>query len=72
MGVNRTLSNMLNLTDALSSVGFKVNSNTPFNTNLDLETNLSETDRPRVKVIDYFYFTSQGSKLEDETQIVFS
>jgi len=72
IGINRNLSKMMNLTDALSSVGFKVNSNTPFNTNLDLETNLSESDRPRVKVIDWFYFTSQGSMLSDTSQIIFS
>ena len=68
---HRNLSVLSNLTDALTSVGFKVNSSTPFNTNLDLETNLSDSDRPRVKLVDWFYFTPQGSMLQNTTQIIF-
>ena len=70
-GIHRNLSNMVNLTDALISVGFKTN-NTVFQNNNDLETNRPDAERPRVKVLDWFYFSqSNGSQLEDTIQIVF-
>jgi len=70
-GIHRNLSNMVNLTDALISVGFKTN-NTVFQNNNDLETNRPDAERPRVKVLDWFYFSqSNGSQLEDTTQITF-
>ena len=70
-GIHRNLSNMVNLTDALISVGFKTN-NTVFQNNNDLETNRPDAERPRVKVLDWFYFSqSNGSLLEDTIQIVF-
>ena len=61
---------MVNLTDALISVGFKTN-NVVFQNNNDLETNRPDAERPRVKVLDWYYFTTTGSLLEDTTQIVF-
>ena len=61
---------MVNLTDALISVGFKTN-NIVFQNNNDLETNRPDAERPRVKVLDWFYFTTNGSLLEDTTQIIF-
>ena len=69
-GIHRNLSNMVNLTDALISVGFKTN-NVVFQNNNDLETNRPDAERPRVKVLDWYYFTTTGSLLEDTTQIVF-
>ena len=70
-GIHRNLSNMVNLTDALISVGFKTN-NIVFQTNGDLETNRPDSERIRVKVIDYYYFSgANGSLLEDVTQIIF-
>ena len=69
--IHRNFSILFNLTDALISVGFKVSSPASWNTNGDLETNLSDSDRPRVKVCDWFYFTTQGSLLSDSTQITF-
>ena len=70
-GIHRNLSNMVNLTDALISVGFKTN-NIVFQNNNDLETNRPDAERPRVKVLDWFYFSqSNGSQLEDTVQIVF-
>ena len=69
-GIHRNLSNMVNLTDALISVGFKTN-NVVFQNNNDLETNRPDAERPRVKVLDWYYFTTNGSLLEDTTQIVF-
>ena len=53
--IHRNLSNLFNLTDALKSVGFKVES-TNFNTNADLQTNLADEDRPRLAVCDFFLF----------------
>ena len=70
-GIHRNLSSMVNLTDALISVGFKTN-NVVFQNNGDLETNRPDAERPRVKVLDWFYFSqSNGSLLEDTIQIVF-
>ena len=69
-GFHRNLSNMVNLTDALISVGFKTN-NVVFQNNNDLETNRPDAERPRVKVLDWYHFTTNGSLLEDTTQIVF-
>ena len=70
-GIHRNLSNMVNLTDALISVGFKTN-NTVFQNNNDLETNRPDAERPRVKVLDWFYFDlASPSQLEDTKQIVF-
>ena len=70
-GIHRNLSNLFNLTDAMISVGFKVSSTIPWNTNGDLETNVPDNERCRIKVVDWFYFTTQGSLLSDSTQIVF-
>jgi hypothetical protein len=69
-GVHRNLSNIVNLTDALVSVGYKKNSTTAFNNNYDLETNLSDVNRPRIKIVDYHYISAPsnsttGSLLED-------
>lgn len=69
-GIHRNLSNIMNLTDALISVGFKTN-NTIFKNNNDLETDRPDAERPRIKVLDYYYFTNTGSWLEDAIQIVF-
>ena len=69
-GIHRNLSNMVNLTDALISVGFKTN-NTIFQDNSDL-TAIPHDQRPRIKIVDWFYFSqSNGSLLEDTIQIVF-
>ena len=69
-GIHRNLSNMVNLTDALISVGFKTN-NTIFQDNSDL-TAIPDDERPRIKIVDWYYFSgANGSLLEDTTQIVF-
>ena len=65
-GVHRNMSTMFNLTDSLMSVGFKVNSSTIWNTNVDLET--ASTN---IKICDWFYHVGSGTQLEDQTQIVF-
>ena len=69
--IHKNLSNLFNLTDAMISVGFKVSSSASWSTNGDLETNLADSDRPRVKVCDFYYFTTQGSLLSDVNQITF-
>ena len=70
-GIHRKLSSMLNLTDALISVGFDAN-NVVFKKNNDLETSGPDAERPGAKVIDYFYFSAtNGFLLEDTTLIVF-
>ena len=69
-GIHRNLSNMVNLTDALISVGFKTN-NTIFQDNSDL-TAIPDDQRPRIKIVDWYYFSgANGSLLEDTIQIVF-
>ena len=69
-GIHRNLSNMVNLTDALISVGFKTN-NTIFQDNSDL-TAIPDDERPRIKIVDWYYFSgANGSLLEDTIQITF-
>ena len=69
-GIHRNLSNMVNLTDALISVGFKTN-NTIFQDNSDL-TAIPDDQRPRIKIVDWYYFSgANGSLLEDTIQINF-
>ena len=75
-GVHRNLSTINNLTDCLISVGYKKSSTTPFANNYDLETNLSTTERPNIKVVDYHYVESlsnstTGSLLTDATSITY-
>ena len=69
--IHKHLSDLFNLTDAMISVGFKVTSSSSWNTTGDLETNLADSDRCRIKVVDWFYFTTQGSLLSDTAQITF-
>ena len=69
-GVHRNLSNIVSLTDALVSVGYKKSSTIQFNNNYDLETNLSDDERPRIKLLDYHYIqnptdSNTGSLLSD-------
>ena len=69
-GVHRNLSNIVSLTDALVSVGYKKSSTIQFNNNYDLETNLADSERPRIKLVDYHYIqnpttSNTGSLLSD-------
>ena len=69
-GVHRNLSNIVNLTDALISVGYKKNSTTAFSNNYDLETNLPDNERPRIKLVEVPYVptptdSNTGSLLGD-------
>ena len=67
---HRNLSNLLNFTDAMISVGFKVSSPACWIMTGDSDTQLANSDRPRVKVVDRFCFTTQRSLLSDTTQII--
>ena len=69
-GVHRNLSNIVSLTDALVSVGYKESSTIQFNNNYVLETNLADNERPRIKLVDYHYIqnpsnSNTGSLLSD-------
>ena len=69
-GVHRNLSNIVSLTDALVSVGYKKSSTIQFNNNYDLETSLADSERPRIKLVDYHYIqnpttSNTGSLLSD-------
>ena len=69
-GVHRNLSNIVSLTDALVSVGYKTSPAVQFNNNYDLEGNLADAERPRIKLVDYHYVqnpsnSSTGSLLSD-------
>ena len=75
-GIHRNLSNIVNLTDALISVGYKKSSTTAFNNNYDLETNIVDAERPRIKLVDYHYIetltnNTTGSLLSDTASIVY-
>ena len=75
-GIHRNLSTLMSLTESLVSVGYKKTSSTPFNTNAELETNLTDSERPRIKVVDYFYNYAgdannpAGSLLQNTDQII--
>jgi len=71
--VHRNLSSMVSLQDALISVGLR-NLGNDFQGNYDLETNLADQWRPRIKVVDYYFVatvtsSTQGSQLSDSTPI---
>ena len=72
---HRNMSNIMTLSDALRSVGLKSNGVLLMN-NYDLETNVKQTERPHIKVIDINFKASvatstEGSVLEDPLQIIY-
>ena len=60
-GVHRNLSSIVSLTDALVFVGYKKSSTAQLNNNYDLEGNLSDAERPRIKIVDYHYVQNPSS-----------
>ena len=75
VGIHRNLSHMVNLTDALVSVGYTKLTATAFANNYDLESSLNDSERPRIKVFDYYDVSNPadsatGSLLEDASPIV--
>ena len=60
----------MSLFDALIATGYKAPTTTPYNSNADLETSRPDDERPRIKVVDYFHFSTNGSLLNDTTQMI--
>lgn len=71
MCIHRNLSSMMSLFDALIATGYKSPTTTPYNSNSDLETSRTADERVFIKICDYYYFSTNGSLLNDTTQIIF-
>ena len=55
-GIHRSMSEMVSLTDALQSVGFRcVGMPWLIDSNPKMETDRADKDRPRIQAIDYLY-----------------
>ena len=68
--IHRNLATIMNLTDALISVGYKKSSSVAFANNYDLQNNLPDVNRPRIQIFDVNYVANptnnySGSLLED-------
>ena len=68
--IHRNLATIMNLTDALISVGYKKSSVVAFANNYDLQDNLTDVNRPRIQVFDINYSpnptsSTDSSQLED-------
>ena len=77
MGVHRNLSTMLNLTDALVSVGYKRSSPSNFANNWDLQEALPNPEKPHIQIVDVNYrsvvsTSADGSKLHDDVQLMYA
>ena len=71
--IHRSMADMVTLSDALSSVGFRC-IGLPWNLacNPKMETDRADKDRPRIQVVDYVYKspTLPHTNLEDASPIV--
>jgi len=72
--IHRNLASIMNLTDALISVGYKKSTSTAFANNFDLQETLVDGNRPRIQIFDLNYVanlssSTAGSLLEDSTPI---
>ena len=68
--IHRNLATIMNLTDALISVGYKKSSSVAFANNYDLQNNLPDVNRPRIQIFHANYVANptnnySGSLLED-------
>ena len=68
--IHRNLASIMNLTDALISVGYKKSTSVAFANNYDLQNNLPDVNRPRIQIFDVNYVANptnnySGSLLED-------
>jgi hypothetical protein len=77
MGVHRNLSTILDLTDALVSVGYKRSSPANFANNWDLQEALPNPERPHIQVVDVNYrsvvsTSADGSQLNDNVQLMYA
>ena len=68
--IHRNLATIMDLTDALISVGYKKSTDVAFANNTDLQESLTDSNRPRIQVFDLYHSaTSGGCKLEDSPAI---
>ena len=68
--IHRNLATIMDLTDALISVGYKKSTSVAFMSSFDLQEGLVDSNRPRIQIFDYNYIavpssTYYGSLLED-------
>jgi len=72
--IHRNLSAIKTLTDALISVGYKLNGS-PFSNNYSLQAALTTAQMPHIQILDLNYVSTPtintGSKLEDTSPIVY-
>jgi hypothetical protein len=72
--IHRNLSTIKTLTDALISVGYKLNGS-PFSNNYSLQAALTTAQMPHIQIFDLNYVSTPtittGSKLEDTNPIVY-
>ena len=72
--IHRNLATIMNLTDALISVGYKKSVSVAFANNYDLQDSLPDVNRPRIQIFDINYTpnptsSTAGSLLEDSPAI---
>eukprot|EP00972_Heterocapsa_arctica_P004620 686204-Heterocapsa_arctica.AAC.1 len=73
VGIHRSMSSIVSLEEALQSTGFRVvGAPWAIEPNVTMETNRTDTDRPRIVVCDYLYKrpTLAHTSLEDLGPIV--
>ena len=76
--IHRQLSNIVDLTDALESVGYKTLTSSKFTNNRSLQEAITNnSNRPHIQIVDLHYLsitssTTDGSLLEDVAPIVYS
>ena len=76
--IHRQLSNIVDLTDALESVGYKTLTSSKFTNNRSLQEAITNNNnRPHIQVIDLNYLSinstlTDGSLLEDSSPIIYS
>jgi hypothetical protein len=75
--IHRNLATIMNLTDALISVGYKKSTFVAFANNYDLPESLPDVNRPRIQIFDINYelnpiSSTAGSLLEDTPAINYS
>jgi len=72
--IHRNLATIMNLTDALISVGYKKSVSVAFANNYDLQDSIPDVNRPRIQIFDINYApnptsSTAGSLLEDSPAI---
>ena len=72
--IHRNLATIMNLTDALISVGYQKSVSVAFANNYDLQDSLPDVNRPRIQIFDINYVpnpsnSTAGSLLEDSPAI---